>query len=289
MNFNVISPKNESELFDAMRNNLDGFRFGAGYTDLILEIKKQDPKSLLVINLAQLNDDKFNSMNHDSDFLNIGSLISVASIENDAFIKQNFPVLHQASKSLASSQIRQVATVGGNLCTASPSGDVACALVALNASCEVINIEGSIRVIPIREFFISPRKTVLRKDEILRRIIVPIINNPTNIHSGFIKVGTRRSMECSVVSIAYHICYNSDGIITNAGIAIGAVAPTIRFTEKACSFLISKNIHSINKDLKETFSELILEYASPISDIRASAWYRTEVLRNISKGLFDKI
>src|ERR1039458_2933363 len=130
MNFNVISPKNESELFDAMRNNLDGFRFGAGYTDLILEIKKQDPKSLLVINLAQLNDDKFNSMNHDSDFLNIGSLISVASIENDAFIKQNFPVLHQASKSLASSQIRQVATVGGNLCTASPSGDVACALVA---------------------------------------------------------------------------------------------------------------------------------------------------------------
>src|ERR1039458_273833 len=231
MNFNVISPKNESELFDAMRNNLDGFRFGAGYTDLILEIKKQDPKSLLVINLAQLNDDKFNSMNHDSDFLNIGSLISVASIENDAFIKQNFPVLHQAAKSLASSQIRQVATVGGNLCTASPSGDVACALVALNATCEVINTEEISRIIPIKEFFISPRKTIMKNDEILRRIIAPLIDKQTNIHSGFIKVGTRRSMECSVVSLAYHICYNSDGIITNAGIAIGAVAPTIRFTE----------------------------------------------------------
>src|ERR1035437_6240906 len=173
MNFNVISPKNESELFTAMKDNMDKFRFGAGYTDLILEIKKQDPKSLIVINLAQLNDDYFNSFTHDSDSLIIGSLVNVASMENDAFIKQNFPVLHQASKSLASAQIRQVATVGGNLCTASPSGDVACALVALNASCEIINTEGISRIIPIKEFFISPRKTVLRKDEILRRIIVP--------------------------------------------------------------------------------------------------------------------
>src|ERR1039458_1384893 len=106
MNFNVISPKNESELFDAMRNNLDGFRFGAGYTDLILEIKKQDPKSLIVINLAQLNDESFNTFTHDSGSLIIGSLVNVASIENDAFVKQYFLVLHQAAKSLASSQIR---------------------------------------------------------------------------------------------------------------------------------------------------------------------------------------
>src|ERR1035438_10140853 len=166
MNFNVISPKNESELFIAMKDNIDKFRFGAGYTDLILEVKKQDPNSLIVINLAQLNDVSFNTFTHDSDSLIIGSLVNVASIENDAFIKQYFPVLHQAAKSLASSQIRQVATVGGNLCTASPSGDMACSFVALNAACEVINTEEISRIIPIKEFFISPRKTIMKNDEI---------------------------------------------------------------------------------------------------------------------------
>src|ERR1039458_1652384 len=124
MNFNVITPHNEPELLAAVSEYQDNFRFGAGFTDLILEIKKQAPKGLTVINLAQLKDDHFTLLVRDENGINIGSMVTVAMIENDEFIRKNLPVLHQAASSLASAQIRQVATVGGNICTASPSGDV---------------------------------------------------------------------------------------------------------------------------------------------------------------------
>ena len=285
MNFNVITPHNEPELLAAVSEYQDNFRFGAGFTDLILEIKKQAPKGLTVINLAQLKDDHFTLLVRDENGINIGSMVTVAMIENDEFIRKNLPVLHQAASSLASAQIRQVATVGGNICTASPSGDVACALVALNAICEILNTSGQTREIPIREFFTGPRKTAMQKNDILRRIIVPLNKDQKDIHSGFIKVGTRRSMECSVVSLSYHIRYDSEGLITHAGIAIGAAAPTIRFATNACDFLEGKNIRALSNTIKETFSNKILEYASPISDIRASAWYRKEALGNISRGM----
>ena len=289
MNFNVITPHNEPELLAAVSEYQDNFRFGAGFTDLILEIKKQDPKGLTVINLAQLKDDHFTMLVQDENEINIGSMVTVATVENDEFIRKNLPVLHQAASSLASAQIRQVATIGGNICTASPSGDVACALVALNAICEILDTSGKTREIPIMEFFTGPRKTAMQKDELLRRVIVPLNKDKKEIHSGFIKVGTRRSMECSVVSLSYHIRYDSEGLISHAGIAIGAAAPTIRHTTNACDFLKGKNIHAFNSAFKEGFSEKVMEYASPISDIRASAWYRKEVLGNISRGMIEGI
>ncbi|PJB15122.1 MAG: hypothetical protein CO118_05115 [Flavobacteriales bacterium CG_4_9_14_3_um_filter_32_8] len=105
--------------------------------------------------------------------------------------------------------------------------------------------------------------------------------------SGFEKVGSRKSMEISIVSLAYHIQMNNDWKIIDAGVTCGAVAPTIPFTSTACEFLIGKNIHTISESDKEEFAKRVLEYANPISDIRASDWYRKEVLFNISKTIFD--
>ena len=96
-------------------------------------------------------------------------------------------------------------------------------------------------------------------------------------------------MECSVVSLAYHILTDKTGKIIHSGIAIGASAPTIRFAEQSCDFLIGKNIYRISEAEKKEFAKKILSYASPISDIRATAWYRKEVLFNISKSIFDNL
>ena len=103
--------------------------------------------------------------------------------------------------------------------------------------------------------------------------------------SGFIKVGTRLSMECSVVALAFHIQKDDSGTIQHAGIAIGSVAPTIKFTDSACNYLNGKS--ELNQVEREEFAKLVSKYASPISDVRASAWYREEVLFNISKGLME--
>ncbi len=287
MNFNVLSPKSTEELLTAITNHQGvDFRIGAGMTDLLIELKKQPNEELTIINLAQLNDHDFTSIAIGDEEIKIGALVTVNQIANSKDLQPRFPVLCEAANQLASRQIRQVATVGGNLCTASPAGDIACAMVALKAQCEILSTNGTTRVVPINDFFLDVRKTDLKPDEVLRSVTISCHKNH-NIHSGFIKVGIRRSMECAVVSLGYHIQSDQDNVITHAGIAIGSAAPTIKFTQSACDYLIGKKISSIGASESEPFAAKVLEYASPISDIRGSAWYREQVLFNISKSIFE--
>ncbi|MFH1321350.1 MAG: FAD binding domain-containing protein [Bacteroidota bacterium] len=268
----------------------NNFRFGAGYTDLLLELKKQPDEELTIINLAKLQDEQFIFISHGDEGIRIGAMVTAVKIISDKKLQKQYPVLFKAANSLASRQIRQVATVGGNLCTASPAGDIACALVALEAKCEILSTDGSIRVIPIQNFFVDVRETVLQKNEVLRSVLVPSFQKQNEqvggIYSDFIKIGTRRSMECSVVSLAYHVQADKNNIVLSAGIAIGSAAPTIKFINSACNFLIGKDFSKLSEEEKEEFAGKVLEYASPISDIRASAWYRKEVLFNVSKSIF---
>ncbi len=288
LDFDVISPGTVEELLNEIENNKDNnFRFGAGFTDLIIELKKQSGPKINIINLSKINDSSFTSIEKTDKNINIGALATASEIVKNKEIQNLFPVLHKAADTLASGQIRQVATVGGNICTASPAGDIATALVALEAVCEILSTKNKIREVPIREFFTGVRKTVLNKDEILRSIVIPISETHKKIFSDFIKIGTRKSMECSIVSLAYHLYLDKDDKILNAGIAIGSSAPTIKFTQSACDFLIGKRLNEFNSKDAEEFADKVMEYASPISDVRGSEWYRKQVLFNISKSIFD--
>jgi len=299
MSFKVISPKTTDKLHQAIAENQGrNFRFCAGGTDVLLEIKKNPQEDLTLVNLAQLVDDGFTTTEPSADQIRIGALVTAHQIAHDERLRQHFPVLCEAAIRHGSRQIRQVATVGGNLCTASPAGDMACALVALEANCEILSTKGTVRTIPIDNFFTDVRKTDLKKDEVLRSIVVPL-DHASEVHSGFVKVGARRSMECAVVSLAYHIRMDDDHRIIRAGIAIGSAAPTIRFVSSACDYLKGKTMPQLNGTIEQsnnrtigeaecdTFAQKVLEYASPISDIRGSAWYRSQVLFNISKSILS--
>ncbi|MCX6296001.1 MAG: FAD binding domain-containing protein [Bacteroidetes bacterium] len=286
MEFTIISPRTRSELLDVIRKEKN-FRFGAGCTDLLMELKKKPHANLTVINLSQIKDVQFSGFKKSAKGLRFGAMFTAHKILMNEEIRNNYTALHESAFNLASTQIRQVATVGGNLCTASPSGDIACALVALDATCELLSTSGKSRNVIISDFFTGVRKTALKKNEVLYGISVPSKSKDTkDVFSNFIKVGTRRSMECSVVSLAYHIQVNKFGEIIKAGIAIGASAPTVRFADSACKYLIGKKYKSISEKEKEEFAKKVLSYASPITDIRATAWYRKEVLFNISKSIF---
>ncbi len=289
MNFEIINPGTKKELLSAIKGLKNkNFRFGAGYTDLLLDLKRNPIENLTVINLANMEDQGFTKIKRKLRILNLGAGVTAQNILTNEEIKINFNTLHEAAFNLASTQIRQVATIGGNLCTASPSGDISCALMALGATCEILSADNTKRRIPVHAFFTGVRSTALRTQELLYLISLPENHTKTKkIFSRFLKIGTRKSMECSVVSIAYHIQTENDGNIISAGIAIGASAPTIRFTESACQFLLGKNIFKISDHDIARFAELILSYASPISDIRATAWYRKEALYNISKGILE--
>ena len=286
MDFYTVSPHTTAELLETIKQNQGNhFRFGAGYTDLIPELKTQKQDDLTVINLAKLKDKDFTSINDSKEGSRIGALATMTDVLSNESL-QRFPALIEAIESLASVQVRSVATVGGNICTASPAGDVSCALVALDAACEILDTGGKIRTVPIAEFFTGVKTSVLKKNEILRSVLVPHRKTTDRIVSGFIKIGNRNSMEIALVSFAYYILADSNGDVTSSGAAIGSVAETIKSTESACEFLLGKNIEHLTKTDKGKFADLVLEYASPISDIRASAWYRRQVLWNISRSIF---
>lgn len=288
MNFDIESPVNRDELMQSLRNyQSKNFRLAAGFTDLLIELKKTNPEELTVINLSQLKDEEFSSISFNSTETRIGALVTVAQIGNNSFIKENYPVLYQAAKALASGQIREVATVGGNICQASPSGDLSCALVALKAKCEIMDMDGKVRHEMLDEFFRGPGITSLQKNEVLKSIAIPV-NKSKKLKSGFIKIGKRSAMECTIVSVGYHFQLEADGILAQAGVAIGAVAPTVVFCNKAADFLAKKNINNLNKDDQIKVTGLILESASPIDDLRASAWYRKEVLLNTARSIFEQ-
>ena len=289
MNFEIVNPTNTKELLATVKKfQKKKFRFGAGCTDLLLELRKNPEEDLTVINLSRIKDIPFIGIKKTSGGMRLGAGVTVHCLLMNEEVEINYPVLHEAALNLASTQIRQVATVGGNLCTASPSGDIACALMALEAKCEILNSNRKKKIVSIKDFFTGTRKTILKKNEFLFGVFIPSKSKKAKkIFSRFIKIGTRKSMECSVVSLAYHIQTDEQDKIVHSGISIGASAPVIRFTKSACDFLIGKNISAMTETERQELARKVLEYASPISDIRASAWYRKEVLFNISKSIFE--
>jgi CO/xanthine dehydrogenase FAD-binding subunit len=290
MNFELVSPETTEDLLRAIDENQDKrLRFGAGYTDLILDLWKEAGRELTVINLARLNDPAFTSIEAQvqGGGVRIGALVTASRIIGDKELNIRYPVLPSAALQHASRQIRQVATIGGNVCTASPAGDMACALVALQAQCDILTPGRETRVVPINDFFVGVRETGLESNEVLRGVVIPPGDGGRKIHSGFIKVGTRRSMECAIVSIAYHVEIDDDDTIAHAGVAVGSVAPTIKYAGSACEYVVGRKFAEMGGSECETFASKVLEYASPISDIRASAWYREDVLYNMSKSIFE--
>lgn len=287
MDFEILSPANTQELLNCLQNHQnESIKMGAGFTDLIIDIKKKKLTGLKVINLAKITDKEFTSIEITENKIRIGALVKVAHITNNKYLKENFPVIVEAALGLASQQIREVATIGGNICQASPSGDLSCAVTSLNAVCEILNDKGEIRNENLVDFFKGPGLSSLKKNEVLRSIVIPV-NKGKKLLSGFIKIGKRKAMECSIVSLAYHIQMDEKNEIIDAGIATGAVAPTILFNKKAAEFLKGKTISSISAGKKEEFANIVQEMATPIDDVRSTAWYRKEVLYNSAVSVFE--
>jgi CO/xanthine dehydrogenase FAD-binding subunit len=285
MDFDVISPKTKEELLNAI-SDYQGkdFCFGAGYTDLINQFKHESTVGKTVINLAQLSGTDFKGIREHNGRIEIGALTTASNLIDSEIIKNEFPVIIQSAESVASTQIRNTATIGGNICNASPSADMAAAFVAIKAVCCILDSEGNEREESLESFIRGVRKIGLKENEILKSIIIPK-NNYTNLKSGFLKVGTRESMEISIVSLSYHFQLDEDDKIMDAGIAIGAVSPVIPFAEEACNLIKAKRLNEFI-DYK-SFADAVQQYASPISDIRATDWYRREVLNNLCQSIFE--
>ena len=180
--------------------------------------------------------------------------------------------------SVGSPQIRNRATVVGNICRASPSADTAPGLMALDAAVEIVGPEGE-RSVPVLELITGPGQTALSSDEIVISVYLPEPDGPTKLV--YIKQGTRRAMDLAAVSVAARLTANgSKSRIRTARIVLGAVAPTpLRLTEGEA--LLVEN--GVNPGVLEKIARLANEKSQPIDDVRASADYRSETVQVLTK------
>lgn len=179
-----------------------------------------------------------------------------------------FRALKLAAREVGGQQIQNAGTVAGNICNSSPAADSVPALLALGASVELRSID-AIRQVPLAEFILGNRKTARRSDELLTTIVVPKWG--TNSRSTFLKLGARKYLLISIVMVAACVELDANGIITKAGICVGACSPVAQRLTKLEKKIIGKRISASLADIVEPND---IEALSPIADVRSSADYR---------------
>lgn len=274
----VISykPKSLVEALNIIKNE-DCILF-AGGTDLMVnrkiyfDDKNSDKKVLFLSSIKEMKDVKAAN-----DYIEIGSMTTLCSIEKNPLIPK---ALREAAKSMASPSIRNIATIGGNICNASPAGDTLPYLYAAGAKLVLESIEGK-REVYIGDFIKGPRKKDIKKDEILTKIKIPVCD--FDIWE-FKKVGTRKSTALSKLSFT-GLAKKKDGVLEDIRLSFGAVGPTV----VRCRDYEDKIIE-MGKDIK--IPEIIDMYSSaitPIDDQRSNVYYRKEVSLSLLSNFLLKL
>ena len=247
-------------------SKLEGAKVLAGGTDLVVDIKIGRYKPKHVVDVSGLKELKF--IEDTGEALRIGALTTIQEILDSPLVELKAPLLKHAAEHFAYWQIRNVATIGGNLCNASPAADMAPPLLVYDAVLRAASIEGE-RYIPITEFFLGPRETALRKGELLVEVVVPY-KKFAGYGVSYAKVGRRRGHDISVVAVACAVRL-SDGVVADARIALNSVAP-----KPVRAYSVERA--AVGKEpTVEAFrevAELVEKDISPITDVRAPAWYR---------------
>jgi carbon-monoxide dehydrogenase medium subunit len=276
--FDYYSPDMIDDVVELL-TRLDGAVILQGGTDLLVAMKQKGTHPQHVVSLKRLRG-LLGQIYENDGHIHIGASANFGQLERSALIKRELVVLHEAVQQIASYQIRNVATIGGNLCNASPAADTAPPLLVLGA---VLRVQGSSgeRDVPIEKFFTAPGKSVLGRGEVLKEIEVPKLKS----HSGaaFVKLGRRVSEDISVASGACLI--QLDGkVVREIRIALGSVAPTPLRAYRAENTIKGRTIseQSLNDTCKVAMTE-----CSPISDVRASARYRRAMVGVLTRAAIN--
>jgi CO/xanthine dehydrogenase FAD-binding subunit len=279
--FEYLVPKSVSETLTILTDHKGSSKIIAGGTDLIPKLKHRDitlPKYIVDIKgITALNFVKLQGED-----LRIGALAPIADVENLPAVKDKFNILWQAVSSMASVQIRNRGTIAGNICNAVPSADSVPALLALGAKLKLTG-RGSSRVITLDGFITGPNKTVIREDEVLEEIVVPAM--PFGSKGVYLKLTQRHVMDLAIVGVAVLITVDR-GACRDVKIALGAVSPTPIRAPRAESVLKGK---TLSPELIDNAARLAADECKPITDHRASAEYRKDMVAVLTKRAIAQI
>jgi carbon-monoxide dehydrogenase medium subunit len=273
--FELVLPTSVEECVRTLAERGPEAKLLAGGTDLLPQLKGGMLRTGCVVDLSGVG-----PLRHlgkvDGAGLRIGASVSARTLERHPGVQAAYPSIAESGALVGSIQIRNLATVGGNLCNAAPSADMAPPLLALDADAMIAGPRGTRRV-PFASFFVGVRRTVLAPDELLVEIVVP----PTGPRSGgnYRRHTPRRELDIAVVGVASQLTL-SNGVCAKARIALAAVAPT---PVRAMAAEQALEGRPVSPELIERAAALAVEAARPISDQRGSADFRRHLVQVLTR------
>ncbi len=273
--FEYVSCKTIEEACSFLSKHKDEAQALAGGTDLLVKMKHRKILPDYLVNIKGIQD--LNFIRYDGlEGVRIGALTTIQTIKNSPLIMKKFPVLSQAARVLGTAHVRNLATLGGNLCNASPASECAAPLLTLEASAKIMGTEGE-RSVPLEAFFIRPGKSVLQHDEILTEIQIP--NLPSHTQGVHLKYSTRR-VDVAIVGVSMMITLNGE-ICQDVKIALGAVGPTPFRAKKAEDILRGQTLKGDLENLIVKVAQIAADESFPIDDIRGHADYRKSLVKRL--------
>jgi xanthine dehydrogenase molybdopterin binding subunit/xanthine dehydrogenase small subunit len=274
---NFLRPASLKELFAAMAKHPEA-RLIAGATELGLDISKRFQKFQTLISVEAVPE--LIEIKCDQKEWRVGAAVTLTRINE--MLGHEYPEIAEMLYLFGSRQIRNRATMGGNIVTASPIGDSAPVLLALDARVVLASVRGE-RELPIDQFFVAYRKTALKPGEILKTIVIPRIVDLARSRRRFFKVSKRREMDISTVAACFALQLDKSDLISSARLAFGGVAAMPARAKKTESALIGKKWNEAT--LREAIPILEAEF-QPISDVRGSATYRQRLIVDLLRKFF---
>ncbi len=270
-NITYLKPNNLKELKDYLE--VKSFQFIAGGTDLNLQRPIINEKENNIICLSSIKE--LNFIKKFKEKMVLGGAVTIENFLDS--VRSKMPELIEILQRFGSPQIRNQGTIGGNLCTSSPIGDLAPLLMVLNSDINVFGKNGNKKT-NIKNFFKGYRKNILKKDEIILSIEIPYPNKKNKIFSW--KLSKRYDQDISTISLAINI-QTQKNIIKEIQMAAGGVAATPKSLDKLCKSMLEKKLD----DAIDFATENLDKFIQPISDLRGSSHYRLEAM----KGLFRRL
>ncbi|MCD6307067.1 MAG: FAD binding domain-containing protein [Deltaproteobacteria bacterium] len=272
-----VRPGTLTEAVDLLQDLDDRCKLLAGGTDVATELRSGAIRGRCLVDLSALPELK--GIHEAEEELVIGSGVTLSEIASSAGVARGAPALAKAAAVFGSRQIRNMATIGGNICRASPAGDTLPPLYVQDAELELTSSSKTRRV-SIRDFIQGPGRIDLKAGEILKCIRLKKAADFT-MHR-FDKIGNRKALAVSIVNLAGLVALSPDGIIQRIRLAWGSVAPTVVRSSRVEAFLTGKPLRM--ETLDQAYP-LVQDAISPIDDARASAAYR----RRVAVGLLFRL
>jgi len=269
--FDYLIPTSINEAISLHESYGERAKYIAGGTDVMVKIKEGKISPQYMISLRHLQG--LDHIIYEKRELRIGAMATHRMLELSPVIRKEFPILIDAVENIGSVQIRNVATIGGNIVNAVPSADGAIPLITLGAEVRIIGPKGE-RAMALEDLFIGPGKTLLKSGEILLEFLVPKL--PPHTGAAYWKHTRRAAMELPILGVAVLISLDDDmKTCTEARIGLGVLAPTPMRAKNAEAILKGKKV---DDEILKKAGKAAAQECKARDSVRGKAWYRRDMV-----------